>query len=542
MTRIPLDRRDFLKTVLAGIPLARLDWSALPRGRRQKAGDAYDAIVIGAGLGGLSCGAAFARQGFKVLVLEKHSKPGGYATTFKRAGGFVFDASLHSTTVGERDGVHNLIPGFPEIKDVAFVPHPNVYRAIYPDDDIRVPARDVPGYIKLLTARFPEEREGIQGLFDDMTGIAADINTLSAASTPPPLAEYPKRFPHLMKAYGKPWSALVDARIKSPKLKGLVSSLWGYYGLPPTKLSAFYYALPTIGYLSQGGYYPLGKSQAISNALAKFIADHGGTVRLSTPVETVLVRDKAAEGVQTVDGREYRARVVVSNANAYDLFHKMVPAADRPQDFLARMDKMTPSLSTFQVFLGLQKDLIKETGIQDTEIFSNSGYDIESDYEACLRGDVGRGFGLTLYDNLFPDYSPAGKNTFSIMTLQGYEPWRKYEADYFAGRKDAYKAEKNRLADVMIEAVEKALLPGLRQAVEVKAVATPLTNVRYTGNYCGSIYGWEQTVGNSGPQRMAQKTPIKNLYLAGAWTSPGGGYSAVISSGLQCFAEIMRSW
>ncbi|MCX6560617.1 MAG: NAD(P)/FAD-dependent oxidoreductase [Candidatus Aminicenantes bacterium] len=542
MTPNRLDRRDFLKTVLAGIPLAGRDWTAFPRGRGPQAGGAYDAIVIGAGLGGLSCGAAFARQGFKVLVLEKHSKPGGYATTFKRPGGFVFDASLHSTTVGERDGVHNLIPGFPEIKDVAFAPHPNIYRAIYPDDDIRVPARDVPGYIKLLTDRFPEEKEGIQALFDDMTGIAGDINALSAASAPPPFSEYPKLFPHLMKAFGKPWSTLVDVRVKNPKLKGLVSSLWGYYGLPPSKLSSFYYALPTIGYLTQGGYYPHGKSQAISNALAKFIADRGGTVQLSSPVESILVRDKAAEGVKTVDGREYRARVVVSNANAYDLFHKMVPPAERPADYLARMDKMTPSLSTFQVFLGLKKNLIKETGIKDTEIFKNSGYDIESDYAACVRGDVANGFGLTLYDNLFPDYSPAGKNTLSIMTLQGYDPWLKYEADYFAGRKDAYRAEKNRLADIMIEAVERTLLPGLRGAVEVKEIATPLTNVRYTGNYRGAIYGWDQTVGNSGPQRMAPKTPIKNLYLAGAWTSPGGGYAAVVPSGLQCFAEIMKTW
>jgi len=73
-------------------------------------------------------------------------------------------------------------------------------------------------------------------------------------------------------------------------------------------------------------------------------------------------------------------------------------------------------------------------------------------------------------------------------------------------------------------------------------VGTPLTNVRYTGNYRGAIYGWDQTVDNSGPQRLPHKTPVKNLYLAGAWTSPGGGYGAVIPSGLECFGEIMKTW
>jgi prolycopene isomerase len=69
-----------------------------------------------------------------------------------------------------------------------------------------------------------------------------------------------------------------------------------------------------------------------------------------------------------------------------------------------------------------------------------------------------------------------------------------------------------------------------------------LTNVRYTGNYRGAIYGWDQTLDNSGPQRLPIATPIKNLYLAGAWTQPGHGYGGVIWSGLQCFGEIMKSW
>jgi hypothetical protein len=63
---------------------------------------------------------------------------------------------------------------------------------------------------------------------------------------------------------------------------------------------------------------------------------------------------------------------------------------------------------------------------------------------------------------------------------------------------------------------------------------------RIPRNYRGAVYGWDQTMDNSGPGRMAPKIPIKNLYLAGAWTSPGGGYGAVIPSGLAFFAEVMK--
>ena len=118
-------RRDFIKTLLSGFAVGAIDWSTFPRGSNlQREKNSFDAIIIGAGLGGLSCGAAFARQGFKPLVLEQHSKPGGYATTFTR-GGFTFDVSLHSTSAGERNGLRNLIEGFPEISDIEFVPHPN---------------------------------------------------------------------------------------------------------------------------------------------------------------------------------------------------------------------------------------------------------------------------------------------------------------------------------------------------------------------------------------------------------------------------------
>ncbi|MDH4271022.1 MAG: NAD(P)/FAD-dependent oxidoreductase [Candidatus Aminicenantes bacterium] len=539
-------RREFIKTALAGIPLLALDWDSFPRGDRLAArsgDDAWDAIIIGAGLGGLSCAAGFARQGFKPLVLEKHSVPGGYATTFKRPGGFVFDVSLHSTTVEERDGLPNLIPGFPEITDIEFVPHKVLYRAIFPDHDIRVPYKDVEGYIKLLVRLFPEEKEGIEGLFQTMKGLVSDLNKYQAAGGKVNMAAFPKDFPYLFKCFNSTWGAIQDSHIKGAKLKGIVSALWGYFGLPPSKLASLYYILPVIGYLQGGGYYPIGKSQKISDALVRFVEEKGGKVMLRAKVQEILIKDHAAYGVRTADGTEHLAKVVVSNANAYDTFHTMMNEKEFLKDYLARMDKFTASLSSFQVFLGLKKDLVREIGITDTEIFCDPGYDVEESYRVALNAEVEKGgFGLTLYDNLYKGYSPEGKNILNIIALQGYDIWKKYEADYFAGKKDAYRAEKERMADILIKKVEEKLLPGLSRAIEVREVGTPLTNLRYTGNYRGAIYGWDQTLDNSEPRRLPHDTPVRNLYLAGAWTRPGGGYGAVMPSGLQCFAQIMAEW
>jgi phytoene desaturase len=547
MSPNPLERRDFLKTLLAGMPLLTWDWHAFPRGdgpgQAAAAPGTYDAVVVGAGLGGLSAAAAFARQGFKVVVLEQHSVPGGYASAFTRPGGFTFDVSLHSTSVGIRNGVANLIQGFPEIQDVVFSPHRPLYRAVFPDYDIRVPHKDLPGYIKILKTNFPDDAAAIDAIFADMKGLTEEVGRVSSAS-PADLAAFPQKFPLLFKNMNRTWGQMQDERVQNPKLKSVISSLWGYFGLPPSKLSSFYYAMPLIGYLEDGGYYPLGTSQKISQALAGIVKKNGGEVKLNTRVEKILTRDHAAYGVRTADGEEFLGRAVISNANAVDTLTKMVDEKEILKDTLARMDKLSISFSTVLVWLGLKTDLVRKVGLKDSEIFYYPDYDIEGAYASSLAGGLPAdpGFGLTIYDNVCPGCSPKGKNTINIIATQGYDYWKKYETDYFYGNKDAYTKEKLRQADILIDAVEKRFLPGLRRAVEVKEAATPLTNLRFTSNPRGAIYGWNQTVDNSGQRRFPQKTPIKGLYLSGAWTFPGHGYGACIPSGLACFATITKDW
>lgn len=544
MPEIEPKRREFIKTLVATLTGGVLDWSSLPVAEARVAGEGqFDAVIIGSGLGGLSCAAALARQGFKALVLEQHDKPGGYATSFWRPGGFEFDVSLHSTTVGERNGLHNLIPGFPEITEVEFVPHPSLYRAIFPDHDIRVPNRNLPGYIDQLAKAFPDEKEGINALFDEMKQLTEELGRLMSSAGNVDMSRFPIDFPHVVRFSGSTWGQIVDEKIKNPKLKGIISALWAYYGLPPSKLASIYYAFPTYDYLAAGGFYPKGRSQTISNALVGFIEARGGKVLLGSRVEKILVKDETAYGVRTADQKEYAGRVVVSNANAYDTFHSLLERDDHLKDYLARMDGFSASLSSFQIYLGLKRDLVRELKLTDAEVFHYSTYDMEAAYQGSLNADLSNpGFGLMLYDNLFPGYSPKGKNTISLITLQGYDHWKPYEAGYWSGNKKEYRAEKERMADLLIRQAEKTILPGLSQAIEVKEIGTPLTNVRYTRNYRGAIYGWDQTLENSNPRRLPHTTPIKNLYLAGAWTSPGGGYGGVIGSGLECFGEIMKHW
>lgn len=548
MSENDFTRRALLRAALAAGPLAAFDWDAVPAKAGTTDDGSFDAVIIGSGLGGLSCAAAFARKGYRPLVIEQHDKPGGYATAFSRPGGFLFDVSLHSTGAGERNGVHNLIAGFPEITDVEFVAHPTLYRAIFPDHDIRVAQRDPAAYIAHLVHLFPEEKAGIESLFADCQAMMREVVKISRMTQELDEVLFPLEFPVLARYGRSTWGQMVDAHLRDPKLKAIVSAQWVYYGLPPSRLASFFYAMPAIEYLQGGGWYPKGRSQSISDALVKFIRARGGQVLLNTRVDGILAANGAAYGVHCEDGREFRARAVVSNASAGQTFYRFLE--DDPETYGASLEEyrerlagFSTSLSCFQVFLGLKRDLVGGLKISDSEIFIESGYDPEAGYEAARRADVAHGgMCVTLYDNLFHGYSPKGKNTINLVVLQGFDHWAPFESDYRAGRKDAYNAEKERMARILIQQAEETLLPGLSKAIEVQEIGTPLTNLRYTGNDRGAIYGWDQTVDNSGDRRIGHATPVQNLYLAGAWTRPGHGYGTVIQSGLECFGEIVRAW
>ena len=197
-----------------------------------------------------------------------------------------------------------------------------------------------------------------------------------------------------------------------------------------------------------------------------------------------------------------------------------------------------PSLSAFIVWLGLKEAL--PPGLSSAEYHVNLPDGPEAEYRAALSGDVQRGaFIATLYDNILPDYSPPGTATLSLLFLCAHAPWQPFAEDYARGRKAAYREEKRRWADTLVRRTEQWIFTGLAARIEVMTTATPLTCERYTGNPEGAIYGYEQCVENAFVSRRPIRTPVKGLYLTGAWTFPGGGFSGVLRSGEAAYRAVM---
>jgi len=540
-----MSRRKFMTLSAMAAASYSLDWTRIASCEAALGPkDAYPVVVIGAGLGGLCCGAYLARQGFPVTVVEQHSLPGGYATSFDRAQGrFSFEVSLHGTSL--RSAVPARILQDIGVRDkIDLVALPEVYRLKTPQVDLAVPPQDPAGYIRRVAAYFPGEAEGIRGFVEEMIGLSDEVTDYDQSS------DFSKAFFKFLfpLLYRRMWRVRhqslddkLNDHVRDPAAREILAGLWGYYGLPPAQLSGFFYANATGSYLKNGSFYIRQRSQDLSRAMAAAVEEAGGEIIYDAPVERVLIDKGAAAGVALADGRELPARSVVSNASALTTFERMLPPQAVPADFLERLRGYRPSISTFIVWLGLNREIREQVSAYSTHVATGRG--IEADYRAAVEGDIEKvSFSVTAYDKLYPGYSTPGTSTVMLLCLSGYGPWEKFETDYRAGRKSAYNEEKQRWAEILVRRAAAEVIPGLPEMVEVREAATPLTNWRYTGNTQGAIYGFEQSMDNAYMNRIDNRTPVKGLYLTGSWGNPGGGFEGALRSGAKTFAMLLEDW
>ena len=142
MTATRMSRRSFMSvTAMTALAMA-LDWSKIDA-LASKMGPKrnYPVVVIGAGLGGLCCGAYLAKQGLPVTVVEQHNIPGGYATAFDRAGGrYTFEVSLHGTSINH-NAAARILDNVGVLEKLQLVQLPEVYRLKAPGLDTPFPSR-----------------------------------------------------------------------------------------------------------------------------------------------------------------------------------------------------------------------------------------------------------------------------------------------------------------------------------------------------------------------------------------------------------------
>jgi phytoene dehydrogenase-like protein len=460
----------------------------------------HDVVVIGAGIGGLTCAAFLARRGLDVLVAEQAPMAGGCCSAF-RAEGFTFDAAVHHVSGG---GPRSIVGRALAELDAAvdFVRLDPMDILVWPDVRFDVPGRwDALG--EALVRRFPRQAAGIERALAELLRIYRAVLGTPGGQ-------------RVLDRWGDAtFLEFLGTFVDDERLIRVLSGQWGYLGAPPQRLAATGMCQMLVNYWRDGAHYPRGGTQAIPDALVASIRAAGGTVRLAGGVRRILVDGGEATGVELAGGRIARARAVVSNVDAPQLVHRLLGGAVPPA-FGERVDRLEVSAPFFLLYLGVGGGFARAR-------LPRGFYHLE-------RRLGGQWLYVSSATEMDATLAPPGKHGVTVVvsldeTEVALESW--------AGVRDAKVRATIGLLD--------SFAPGFGRHVELARSAHPPTRDRRTSNFCGAPYGWAVTPSQSGPRRLAARTPLRNLHLAGHWTAPGPGVCAVVASGWRTANEILRS-
>ncbi|ACF13725.1 FAD dependent oxidoreductase [Chloroherpeton thalassium ATCC 35110] len=485
----------------------------------------YDAIIVGAGIGGLTTAALLQHAGLRTLTIEQHYLPGGSSSFFKKRG-YTFDAGASlfygfgSYETGGTLNLHRRI--FDRLGiEVKTIPDPVQIHYHLPNDfEIRT-HYDKERFLTELIARFPREASGIRKFYQELEDVFNVIGSFPAGSLENLEhlmfigVRHPLKVLKLMVQTMKNMGKTARKYIRNQELLKFIdieSYAWAVRDALATPLVN---AGICLADRHHGGInYPVGGSGSIANALVKGIRHFGGEVLLGKRVAEIITRNGKAFGVKLSDGTEYFSRVVVSNATVWDTFNSLI----KEKRFRVDNSKFDIAPSWLQLHLGVKKSLIPEKFnvhhiiVEDWETYDNIGGTIYFSAPTILD----------------PTCAPDGKHVLHVFTTALASDWQKpvskNDTDYLAAK----EAQANQL----IRRTER-LLPGLSDAIDLKLIASPHTHERYLSRYLGS-YGPLLRKGQYVLEKPQNFTPVRNLYHVGDSCFPGQGVIAVTYSGVSC--------
>jgi all-trans-retinol 13,14-reductase len=515
----------------------------------------YDIIVIGSGVGGLTVASLMTQlRGKRVLVLEKHNRPGGYTHDFKR-GRFHFDTGFHYLGQMHEESMMRRMIDLVLGRNVDWVPMPDPYDTfIYPDLSANV-YFDPERTIGELTQIFPKEARAIKRYFKDVkkaaAGLAMQMQTRNGWWFMRGIAAILRKV--LRQSPTLTTKEYLDAHFHHPQLKALLVSQWGDYGLPPAQ-SPFGLHSMVVNFFSRGGYYPKGGSGTIGASVKEIVENGGGRFALRREVTHIIIKHGCAVGVQATKAsakggakeEQYFAPVVVSNAGAAETYLNLIPD-DQPlpfRDEIRRFFRDNPPTTNMALFLGLSKDPreleVNGSGLNGANLWI---YD-RLDHDEIFA------LGSSWFDNGSPGHAyvsfhsikdpEAEAHSAEILTFtDDYSFFSKWRDQPWKGRDEEYQKLKERISGAMLAHVDR-FVPGFADSVEFQELGTPLSNEFFTSHYQGASYGIKSV-----PARFSKanlkwthpKTPIKGLFLTGMDVA-GLGVTGAMMGGLMCVSHL----
>lgn len=506
----------------------------------------YDCIVIGSGMGGLSTASLLAQvKGWKVLVLERHFKLGGYTHTFKRRQ-FKWDIGVHYVGAMSSKSFYRWVFDLVTQKGLNWNKMPEPFDSyVFPEFTFKQYSGKN-RFIADVKQRFPDETEAIDRYFKDVKTVKkwSVLVRLWRSLRLPFLSLIARIF---KKSEQIAFSTLDDyfRRLNaSPELQCVLGGQWGNYFLPPKSAPFLIHAVMADHYI-EGGYYPVGGSSVIADSIKSIIESHGGRMIINQEVQEIIVRGGRSVGVKTKkthsqNGKfhEFYAPCIVSDAGAKNTYLKLLPkSVSLP--FREEVKNYPCGINNVSLYLGLN-DSPEKIGLHGGNywLFDSMDYNKLMDQnEDLLSGKPG--LALLSFPSL-KDPENQGPHTGIIIAPISYDVFERWANEKWKKRSPDYEEVKETISQALIDFINSKY-PGFKNLVAYHELSTPLTNEYFTGHERGMIYGLPPLPDRYRLDWLGVRTPIPNLYLTGADALCHGVVGALMSGYITASAILGRT-
>lgn len=502
----------------------------------------YDTIIIGSGMGGLATAAILAKEGQKVLVLERHYTAGGFTHIFKRKG-YEWDVGIHY--IGEVQREKSILKKlFDYVTDsqLKWQDMGEVYDKIIIGDKHYDFVKGVKNFKKQMIGYFPEEEQAIHTYVDTVFKAVKASKNYYISKTLSPFVNsiiggYLRKPFH--KYSDKTTYQVLREMTDNEELIKVLTGQYGDYGLPP-KQSSFSMHASVARHYFDGGSFPIGGSSQIAKTIDPVIEKAGGTILVSAEVDQVMIEKGKATGVQMKDGKKITAKNIISNAGLITTYNKLVPQQTVEKFQLKKqLQKVKPSVAHVSLYIGLE-GTPEELNIPTTNYWV---YPEKGDHDSCVQNyldDLSQPFPVVYMSfpcAKDPDWSNRypGKSSIDIITLVPYETFEAWKGSSWKKRGEEYESIKEKIAQRLLQELYKQL-PHLEGKISYYELSTPLTTEHFVNYEKGEIYGLDHSPSRFRQGFLKPKTPIKNFYLTGQDIVTAGVGGALFSGILSATA------
>ncbi len=475
-------------------------------------------IIIGSGLGGLSCGVILAKNGYRVTVLEQSPQVGGCLQCFSRHG-VKFETGMHFVGSAADGQTLAKLMNYLEIsKDVQLAPlDPSGYDVIALGGKRYRFANGRSAFIGQMSSYFPHQRPNLERLFDliEKVANASSLHSLKYAESDAAVnTEFQLRS----------INEVIDEVITDPLLAKVLVGNLPLYAAEKDKTPFSTYAF-IMDFYNQSAFRFVGGSDAVAKSLVRTIERYGGEVLTRRRVTKIICDDTHAVGVVVNGGNVLNGDYILSDAHPVRTMEMLDTKLIRPA-FRKRLMSIPQTVGGFSVYLRFKPDAVP---------YLNSNYygyqgDTPWDCENYTEAEWPKGF---LYMHFCPEQNPAYASSgviLSYMQMKDVEAWK---GTTVGKRGVDYEAFKRQHADRLIDTLEKHF-PNIREKIEEYYTSTPLTYLDYTGTEGGSMYGNAKDIRMGAAYRIPQRTKVPNLFLTGQNINSHGMLGVLVGTIVTC--------